>query len=650
MSPSFNGSILAIDVGSVNTRAVLIDQVDGIYRLIARGEGRTTIGYPIHDIRIGVERVLSDMGGASKRETLDEAGNIIQPETEDHTGVDMIVATTTAGRPMRVVIVGLTLETSIASAYKALSTVFADVVDVIHLNDHRSEEERLNVIVHNSPDLILLVGGFEDNQRPRSLQPLIDVVRLSVEIIDAEIRPQVLYAGVSHLHPDLMKSFDKLTRLHVIDNIRPSLHQENLIDVSKALGRAYTEYKSRSGGGFEWLGQQSASGILPTSHNYNIINQYFAHSRQVNAITIDIGSSVSVLASSIDGQNEMLVDTYIGLGHHALELLQQVDAKKLEAYLPFHAHENELMNYAMNKTLRPASIPINSRNLFIEHAFLLGAAQDLIARMIETRGLSKQDGGLPVQLIIGSGSAFTETGNPAYDMLLLIDAIQPIGICQIITDPYAIIPALGAMAQSNPSAAVQVLEGDNLSRLGTVISMSGEVSKHSKAMSIQITDAKGKVTKYMLMAGELLKVPISADEQVKVQISLARGGHINGKQKLSLKVQGGLAGIIFDARGRSIQYGENVTERASNIPLWIHQMTGNELFTVPERWLENLSTPKTDEIRSPESTILTPEDISRYDDDDSLNFDEFFDGLEQDDDLSIDDAVDADEDLRNLFN
>ena len=31
------GSILAIDVGTINTRAILLDTVDGVYRFVARG-------------------------------------------------------------------------------------------------------------------------------------------------------------------------------------------------------------------------------------------------------------------------------------------------------------------------------------------------------------------------------------------------------------------------------------------------------------------------------------------------------------------------------------------------------------------------------------------------------------------------------------
>ena len=44
MSEPRINSVLAVDFGSVNTRALLFDRVDGVYRLVGSGAGRTTIG------------------------------------------------------------------------------------------------------------------------------------------------------------------------------------------------------------------------------------------------------------------------------------------------------------------------------------------------------------------------------------------------------------------------------------------------------------------------------------------------------------------------------------------------------------------------------------------------------------------------------
>lgn len=46
--------ILATDCGSTTTKAILIEQVDGVYRQTYRGEAPTTVEEPTADVTIGV--------------------------------------------------------------------------------------------------------------------------------------------------------------------------------------------------------------------------------------------------------------------------------------------------------------------------------------------------------------------------------------------------------------------------------------------------------------------------------------------------------------------------------------------------------------------------------------------------------------------
>ncbi|MCL4252991.1 MAG: glutamate mutase L, partial [Anaerolineae bacterium] len=99
------GSILAVDFGSVTTRAVLIDVVDGAYRLIARAEERTTDGFPAFDLDIGLDRVLRQLTEITGRRFRDETGVIISPERPDRSGVDLFAITASLGKPLQAVIV-----------------------------------------------------------------------------------------------------------------------------------------------------------------------------------------------------------------------------------------------------------------------------------------------------------------------------------------------------------------------------------------------------------------------------------------------------------------------------------------------------------------------------------------------------------------
>ena len=67
MSISRSTSILAVDFGNVNTRAILIDLVDGVYTLVAQAQEQTTAGFPHGDVGVGFVRVLTQLSVSTGR-------------------------------------------------------------------------------------------------------------------------------------------------------------------------------------------------------------------------------------------------------------------------------------------------------------------------------------------------------------------------------------------------------------------------------------------------------------------------------------------------------------------------------------------------------------------------------------------------------
>jgi len=54
-------SYLITDVGSTTTKAILIGQKDGEYRLIDRAESPTTVEEPFEDVNIGVKHAIEKL-------------------------------------------------------------------------------------------------------------------------------------------------------------------------------------------------------------------------------------------------------------------------------------------------------------------------------------------------------------------------------------------------------------------------------------------------------------------------------------------------------------------------------------------------------------------------------------------------------------
>jgi hypothetical protein len=129
-------SVLAIEIGSIHTRALLFDVVDGQYRFIGAGRAPTTIHSPFFDISEGIHLAISNLQDITSRVLLEES-RLILPGKADGSGVDQVVLTYTAGQPLRVVILGLLEDVSLESARRLASSAHAIITESIGLNDRR---------------------------------------------------------------------------------------------------------------------------------------------------------------------------------------------------------------------------------------------------------------------------------------------------------------------------------------------------------------------------------------------------------------------------------------------------------------------------------------------------------------------------------
>lgn len=576
-------SALAADFGSVNTRVVVFDVVDGEYRLIARGLGRTTDMPPVNDYTIGFQRVVRAIQDSTGRQLL-ENGRIVTPEQAGRTGVDEVVVTASVGRPLRAVLIGLMPDVSIASALRATAGTYIDVVATIALNDGRSEEDRLNTILLNAPDIVFIVGGTEDGAITAVLE-LSRVAQLAISLIaDKSRRPTVIYAGNHQLEPQITTMFDDLTTLFIAQNVRPDLDDEHLESARQELAEAFDYYKETHSEGFDVISEMSQVGLLPTAQSYGTIAEFLGATTGENVALIDVGSSTSVLAVSFKKRSNISIRTDLGLGHSAAALLDTVRTDTLRGWLPFNAPASELYNYSANKSLRPAMVPLRLRDLYIEHALLRAGARTLIA---DARpAWEVEQGPLRLNRVIGAGAGLTNLGNPGYTAMLLLDVFQPAGVTQLDADPYGLIPAMGALAFRNPLAVVQLLDGGALERVGTAISPTGKPRENRTAMRISITHNNGDVVEHQLDGGHLWVYPLSVSEQVSVTVKLSSEMNIAGKRNMTFEVTGGKAGLIFDARGRPLALAETAQGRAEQMPQWIAEATGDEVIEIDPAWLE----------------------------------------------------------------
>src|SRR5687767_6801546 len=96
-------SLLAVDIGAANTRAVLFDVVEGEYRFVASGVASSTAEAPFKDVSEGARNAIANLQAVLGRNLLDGARNIITPAQSNGSGVDALVVTISAGATIKTV-------------------------------------------------------------------------------------------------------------------------------------------------------------------------------------------------------------------------------------------------------------------------------------------------------------------------------------------------------------------------------------------------------------------------------------------------------------------------------------------------------------------------------------------------------------------
>jgi hypothetical protein len=210
--------------------------------------------------------------------------------------------------------------------------------------------------------------------------------------------------------------------------------------------------------------------------------------------------------------------------------------------------------------------------------------------------------------------------------MLLLDSLQPEGVTELYTDPFGLMPAMGALAYFKPEAVVQVMARTGLEMIGSALSLSGYPRPERPALHVKITTDED-VVEQRINGGHLWVYPLPIGQEADVQIRvMARGTSIDGKRRLRLKLQGGTGGLIFDARGRPLPLAENLSERAAQMIQWFAEATGSPPMEIPAEWLSVSAVESAPSRRSRRQ-------LRRIDEAQATS--------EEPDDLAVDDILDA---------
>ncbi len=574
-------SILAIDIGSVNTQAVLIARVAGSHRFVARAQSPTTQEAPWADVSIGARHAIEQLQRVAGRLLLSDDGNVISPEMDNGSGVDICVVTSSAAQPLRLVLAGLVGELSLASLRRAAAGTYTSVEDVITLlgAGRKNDEMRAKSILAVQPDAVCIAGGT-DNGSSVPVLNLVESVALGASLIEPLARPTLVYAGNAALRARVKEIVGNEVPLIAVEgNVRPALGTEDLSPLQAELEALHASTKLAAINGLGACAAWSNIPVLPTARSFGNVVRYLSMigDSRTGALGVDVGASNTTLGAAFNGKLQLTVRSDIGSAFGGLRLLNEAKVAGVTRWLPFPLSASELEAFVIDKELRPLTIPPDGRELLIEQALAREAIRSIVklARPGWSRLAPRSRGKstLLFERIVGAGAVVAKATRPGQAALLLLDALEPTGVFELLLDVYGLIPALGAAAMTYPLSAVQVIENKGLLSLGTVVVPTGSARPGEVILGLKMSYENGGDLEVEVAAGTLEVLPLPPGQKATLRLQPRRGIDI-GRVRKSIPVEGGALGLIVDARGRPLtrHLSSDAEMRRDQIQQWLWDM------------------------------------------------------------------------------
>ena len=418
-------SLLVIDVGSVTTRVMLFDVVEGRYRFLAVGTASTTAGAPFHDVGEGVRRSIDKLQATTGRVLIGPDENLILPSLDDGSGVDTFAATISAGPPLKMVAVGLLEDVSLESARRLASTTYVGELESISLNDRRKPETRIDTIIRSRPDVIVVAGGTEGGAS-QSVLKLLESVGLACYLLPDGQRPEILYAGNQDLQDEVQESMKDFSELHFAPNVRPTLEVEQLDAAQTQIGDIFCQIRSRQISGVRELRAWSSGGLMPTSTAFGRLIRFLskAYASTKGVLGVDIGASATTVAAGFAGDLILGVYPQFGLGRNLNDLLNYVRLPEITRWLTQSVPESYILEYIANKSIYPDSLPATLEDLAVEQALARQLLNSAVKQTFQGTPHQVDASGLGLlpwlEPIVATGSILSHAPNLAQSMLMLL--------------------------------------------------------------------------------------------------------------------------------------------------------------------------------------------------------------------------------------
>lgn len=633
--PDELGAILIAEIGSVTTRVLLVDEVEGESRLIFQIEQPTTIEPPANDVRFAIFAACEQIEKLLKRKLLDEQGNLLMPQNKEKEGVNHIVALSSAAGNLGVIITAIASDISARSSVRACCSTYTSILQVITLDDferfNASEqtsapstatapkakkskevrakgkaskekaskekpskdklalanrswiERQVQSMLALHPDVVMIAGGLEGGAVD-TLKRLAHIVALTTlrTAVDSSGQQRqdttnhpVIYAGNTAAREHVYEVLQGHAEVMMVDNVRPSIEQENLDPTQIEIDRLYHKLVLSNLPGLGALQSLSRVPITTVCNAVNLMTRFMAQRYHRQVLTIDVGSASSSAFYASGEQHNSIVLGTCGSGYGVTTVMKERGLDNLSRWLPFEMSNRDLTHWLLNKVMRPQLVPASLEELLLEHAVV----REALTLLMEA--ICGQNPKMNYDMVVACGGVLGHA--PAgLAALTILDALQPTAqesmlALDIYLDTLGLIAACGGVAKLEPDVAATLFERDVLQNapLATCVIPLGDGRAGKVALKAELIPLGGQSQEVSVRHGEIVRLPLEpgykAQLKLKPSSGVRIGGNAPGVEVVSdaASINGSHLGIIIDARGRPLSLLKDAKKRNAQIWEWL---------------------------------------------------------------------------------
>lgn len=589
-SPDSLHTVLATDCGSTTTKALLFERTPQGWRQTYRGEAPTTVEAPVADVTVGALNAFSEVQELSGRRILGEndTSPFVVTEGNPSEGVDLYLSTSSAGGGLQMLVAGVVRQMTAESAERAALGAGAIVMETLSADDGREDFEKVERIRHLRPDIVLITGGTDGGSRSH-------VVELAELLLAASPRPRfgatlklpVIYAGNRDAAEEVRSILSGIAQLSVVDNVRPTLEQEQLTPAREAIHEFFLSHVMSHSPGYGTLMSWTPLPVMPTPAAVGDMVRAHAEANDIQVLCADIGGATTDVFSVLKDRSGQLVfnrtvSANYGMSYSIANVLKEAGDLQIARWLPYELDLGEMRDRLRNKMIRPTSIPQTMEDLWLEQAVCREALRLSLdhhrslavglSGMTHRRGIadifSQQHSRyelfdrMALDLVIGSGGVLSHAPHRLEAALMMLDGFALEGLTEVAVDSIFMMPHLGVLASVHPQAAKEIFLADCLVSIAHTIAPVFPRRRVREAVVARVLVSGS--SPYEIRAGVVQHVPFEPGVSVEVTIQPQHHSVDVGAgpgQTLVKRIRTGLHGFILDGRSRPLEIPDQIPGR-----------------------------------------------------------------------------------------